>query len=192
MGTFKTEGTSLVESMKPSKLNVLASVMPGAKKALMEKINLPRESRIFHDYFEMFDNDPAFPQKHSSFADFDSESQELPLILACELRKSVKVPGDNFFGVGEVKRGVRNVSTAFERGEVIGILGEPKCGAGLFLRMLTGEIIADSGAVYYDGININSMKDKMHRISYCPENFHLWEKFDDIRKSSMYELVLGS
>ena len=165
-----------------SRMNILASIMPGATRMTVQKMIIPNDSAIFEENKKMF---PMEYEVAREFKNNQVDEEDVPLMIACEVRKSVKVSGKTLLSVGETRRGVRNVSLTLRKGEVVGLLGEPHCGAGLLLLMLSGEVVPDCGAVYFKGVNMNcagkSMRD---RISYCPENFFLWEHL------TVYENIL--
>lgn len=70
---------------------------------------------------------------------------------------------------------VDNVSFQIEPGSVIGLLGPNGAGKSTTMRLLTGYIAPDSGAITVDGKSINTnTREIQRRIGYLPENNPLY------------------
>jgi len=70
----------------------------------------------------------------------------------------------------------RDVSFEVGRGEIFGLIGPDGAGKTTILRVLSGVMAADSGAVVVDGVDVRSRPDQVRpRISYMPQRFGLYE-----------------
>jgi lipopolysaccharide export system ATP-binding protein len=67
---------------------------------------------------------------------------------------------------------VRGISIAIEQGEIVGLLGPNGAGKTTTFRMITGEVDADAGAIYFDDTEITSWpmyKRARLGIAYLPQ-----------------------
>jgi peptide/nickel transport system ATP-binding protein len=66
-----------------------------------------------------------------------------------------------FGGKSEIIKAVNNVSFEIRKGETLGLVGESGCGKSTLSKIITGLLIADSGVLIYNGVDISgySMKD---------------------------------
>ena len=71
---------------------------------------------------------------------------------------------------------VRDASLEVMRGEIFGLIGPDGAGKTTILRVLSGVMSADSGAVLVDGVDVRSHPEQVRsRISYMPQRFGLYE-----------------
>ena len=77
------------------------------------------------------------------------------------LKKYYRKRGSIFGGKSEVIKAVNNVSFEIRKGETLGLVGESGCGKSTLSKIITGLLIADSGVLIYNGVDISgySMKD---------------------------------
>ena len=77
------------------------------------------------------------------------------------LKKYYRKRGSIFGGKSEVFKAVNNVSFEIRKGETLGLVGESGCGKSTLSKIITGLLIADSGVLIYNGVDISgySMKD---------------------------------
>lgn len=71
---------------------------------------------------------------------------------------------------------VRDASFEVRRGEIFGLIGPDGAGKTTILRVLSGVMAADAGAVLVDGVDVRSHPEQVRsRISYMPQRFGLYE-----------------
>ena len=98
------------------------------------------------------------------------------LLTTNGLSKSYERRGEKFFAVN-------NVSLAAEAGSFICITGESGSGKSTLLNMLTGLLSADSGEIWFDGINLCKLEDteltdlRCGKIGYIPQGNSLLYNF---------------
>jgi ABC-2 type transport system ATP-binding protein len=84
-------------------------------------------------------------------------------------------------------RAVDGISFSVARGEVVGLLGPNGAGKTTTMRLITGYLAADSGAVTVDDIAVDAFGiDARRRIGYLPENAPL---YDDIEVVEHLEYI---
>lgn len=74
---------------------------------------------------------------------------------------------------------LKNVSFSVKKGEVVGLLGPNGAGKTTTMRIITGFLKADKGAVYVDDVPVteNTLKVKS-KIGYLPENAPLYPEME--------------
>ena len=158
------------------------------EKLTMHKFDIPPGTKIFEANVMEFaasvggqqmDRDLfSSRRKREHFKTVPSLKDEdpVPSLIMCETRKSVRVPKLGFLGSAKVIRGIRNTSLAVDRGECIALLGSKEAGTSIFLRLLSGCLVPDCGAVLLDGRNIHHpTSDRARKITLCPDTVILWE-----------------
>ena len=72
---------------------------------------------------------------------------------------------------------VDDLSFTVDRGEVVGFLGPNGSGKTTTMRMITGTLQPDEGAVLFDGTPIaDDLTEAKHRVGYLPESNPLYEE----------------
>ncbi len=72
---------------------------------------------------------------------------------------------------------VDDLSFEVERGEVVGFLGPNGAGKTTTMRMITGTLQPDEGAVLFDGVPIaDGLAEAKRRVGYLPESNPLYEE----------------
>jgi gliding motility-associated transport system ATP-binding protein len=72
---------------------------------------------------------------------------------------------------------VDDLSFEVERGEVVGFLGPNGAGKTTTMRMITGTLQPDEGAVLFDGVSIaDGLTDAKRRVGYLPEANPLYDE----------------
>ena len=78
-------------------------------------------------------------------------------------------------------------SAYFNKGEIIGILGESGSGKSTLINIISGLIYPQSGEIIVDGKNILSNKEGwLSNISYIPQHVYM---LDDMQKRMLYFLI---
>lgn len=75
------------------------------------------------------------------------------------LRQAIEVEGLSF-GYDEAHEILHSVSAVFEHGKSYAIVGGSGCGKSTLLSLLTGRLTAQSGAVRYDGVDVQALKEE--------------------------------
>ncbi len=74
-------------------------------------------------------------------------------------------------------RGLTPTSFAVEKGELIAIVGHNGAGKSTLLKMLANWIVADSGEVSIDGIDLKNRAAAVRKIGFIPEDPNLFDFF---------------
>ena len=88
---------------------------------------------------------------------------------AVNITKKYAVPSEKLFGKRKRFAAVNNVSFYVEEGETVGLIGESGCGKTTLGRIITRLLDADSGKLFFEGveitdINAKDFRDKRSRI----------------------------
>ncbi len=71
---------------------------------------------------------------------------------------------------------LNDLSFSIDRGEVVGLLGPNGAGKSTLIKIITSYIVADSGKVIVDGLDVNAKCNEVkNRIGYLPENNPLYD-----------------
>ena len=81
---------------------------------------------------------------------------------------------------GEV-RALDGITFEVARGEVVGLLGPNGAGKTTTMRIVTGYLAANGGAVTVDGIPVGASIEARRRIGYLPENAPLYDDMEVTR-----------
>jgi multiple sugar transport system ATP-binding protein len=72
---------------------------------------------------------------------------------------------------------IRDLSLTIPDGQTLVILGPSGCGKTTLLKIIAGLIAPDSGAVRYDGVNVNDVRPGDRRIGMVFQNYALYPHF---------------
>lgn len=82
---------------------------------------------------------------------------------------------DNITKTFDTTKAVDSVSFEIQPGSVVGLLGPNGAGKSTTMRLLTGYLIADSGSIVIDDVNIEDDPQQLQqKIGYLPENNPLY------------------
>jgi sulfate transport system ATP-binding protein len=70
---------------------------------------------------------------------------------------------------------VDGVSFDVETGELVALLGPSGCGKSTLLRVIAGLENPDTGAVYFNGINMNDMSARQRRVGFVFQHYALFK-----------------
>jgi ABC-type sugar transport system ATPase subunit len=92
--------------------------------------------------------------------------------------RSAAEPGPSPRGGGRgATFSIRDLSLTIPDGQTLVILGPSGCGKTTLLKIIAGLIAPDSGAVRYDGVNVNDVRPGDRRIVMVFQNYALYPHF---------------
>jgi ABC-2 type transport system ATP-binding protein len=84
---------------------------------------------------------------------------------------------NNLTKLYDKKRGLHPLNLTVEKGEMVAIIGHNGAGKSTLLKMLASWLIADSGQVLIDGINLKNRLLIVNKIGFVPETPNLFDSF---------------
>ena len=95
----------------------------------------------------------------------------------------LRTPGDDVIEITDLykyygtRRAVGPLSATIDKGQIVGLLGLNGAGKTTALRILACDLLATSGTVRVDGVDLAEQQDRMrHRIGYLPDRPPLYDE----------------
>jgi len=83
----------------------------------------------------------------------------------------------NLTKVYHEERGIRSISLEVEKGELVALIGHNGAGKSTLLKVVAGWLIADSGQVFVEGMDIVNRLAVVRKVGFIPETPNLFDLF---------------